>query len=95
MTAVFRRAYEALLAGLPEQRAELEYLRVLQLAAATLQHEVEAAIERLLAESKLPSFAAVQALEERTREIAELKTRLARLETIVAERDRPATGKTR
>jgi hypothetical protein len=61
-TAVFRRAYEALLAGLPEQRAELEYLRVLHLAAATLQHEVETAIERLLAESKLPSFAAVQAL---------------------------------
>jgi hypothetical protein len=61
-TAVFRRAYEALLAGLPEQRAELEYLRVLHLAAATLQHDVEAAIERLLAESKLPSFAAVQAL---------------------------------
>jgi hypothetical protein len=61
-TAVFRRAYEALLAGLPEQRAELEYLRVLHLAAATLQHEVEAAIEVLLAEGRLPNFAAVQAL---------------------------------
>ena len=61
-TDVFRRAYEALLAGLPERQAELEYLRVLHLAAATMQHEVEAAIELLLAEGKLPTFAAVKAL---------------------------------
>jgi hypothetical protein len=59
---VFRRAYEALRAELPEQRADLEYLRVLHLAAATLQHAVEAALEQLLAAGQLPSFAAVQAL---------------------------------
>lgn len=57
-----RRAYEALAQGLPERRAELEYLRVLHLAAATLQHEVETAVELLLGEGKLPTFAEVRAL---------------------------------
>ena len=56
-----------------EQRAELEYLRVLHLAAATLQHEVEAAVELLLGEGKLPTFAEVRALVlERKPEVPEL-----------------------
>lgn len=57
-----RRAYDALVCGLSERRAELEYLRVLHLAAATFQHEVEAAVELLLGEGKLPTFAEVRAL---------------------------------
>jgi hypothetical protein len=57
-----RRAYDSLVSGLPERRAELEYLRVLHLAAATLQYEVEAAVELLLGEGKLPTFADVRAL---------------------------------
>jgi len=61
-SAPLRRAYEALAEGLAERQAELEYLRVLHLAAATLQHEVEAAVEQLLGEGKLPSFTAVRAL---------------------------------
>jgi hypothetical protein len=61
-TPPWRRAYDALLERLPERQAELEYLRVLHLAAATLQYEVEAAMELLLDEGKLPTFAEVQAL---------------------------------
>lgn len=57
-----RRAYDALVSALAERRADLEYLRVLHLAAATLQHEVEAAVELLLGEGKLPTFAEVRAL---------------------------------
>lgn len=68
-----RRAYEALVEGLAERQAELEYLRVLHLAAATLQHEVEAAVERLLGEGKLPTFTAVRALvSDRKPEVPEL-----------------------
>lgn len=61
-TPAWRRAYDALMEKLPERQAELEYLRVLHLAAATLQYEVEAAIELLLGEGKLPTFAEVRAL---------------------------------
>lgn len=61
-TAAWRRAYEVLTEKLPERQAELEYLRVLHLAAATLQYEVEAAIELLLGEGKLPTFAEVRGL---------------------------------
>jgi len=60
--AVFRHAYEALVEALPERRAELEYLRVLHLAAATMQHDVEAALELLLAEHRLPTLDAVRSL---------------------------------
>jgi transposase InsO family protein len=60
--ASFRRAYGTLTEALPERQADLEYLRVLHLAAATLQHEVEAAVELLLAEGKLPTFSQVRAL---------------------------------
>ena len=46
-TTVFRRAYDALAAGKP-QRGELDYLRVLHLAASTSELDVEAALELLL-----------------------------------------------
>ncbi len=58
----FRRAYETLVERLPERQADLEYLRVLHMAAATRQHEIEAALEQLAASSQLPTFAAVRAL---------------------------------
>jgi hypothetical protein len=61
-TASFRRAYEALAAGLSERQTELEYLRVLHLAAATRQYDVEAALELLAADGRLPTFAEVRAL---------------------------------
>lgn len=61
-TEAFRRAYEALQAKLPERQAELDYLRVLHLAAMTRQYEVEAAVEQLLDNDQLPTFTAVSAL---------------------------------
>jgi len=66
-TASFRRAYEALTISLCERQADLEYLRVLHLAAATRQSEVEAALELLLDEGRLPRFEAVQELACRPR----------------------------
>ena len=69
----WHRAYEALVEKLPERQAELEYLRVLHLAAATLQYEVEAAMELLLSEGKLPTFAEVRALvSDRKPEVPEM-----------------------
>ncbi len=44
-TPLWEKALAALEAQLPERQAEMEYLRVLHLAAAALQYEVEAAIE--------------------------------------------------
>jgi hypothetical protein len=70
---LWRLAYEALVAGLPEGQADLEYLRVLHLAAATRQHEVETALEQLLGAGTLPTFVAVRSLAvERRPEIPEL-----------------------
>jgi len=59
---VFRRAYDRLVAELGERRADLEYLRILHLAAATMESDVAAALELLLAETALPRFSDVRAL---------------------------------
>ena len=48
-TAVFRQAWEALCARLPPRRADLAYLRILKLAATTLEEEVATVLARLLA----------------------------------------------
>ena len=50
-TAVFRQAWDALCARLPPRRADLAYLRILKLAATTLEVEVAAVLETLLAGS--------------------------------------------
>jgi hypothetical protein len=72
-TPLWQRSYEALGAGLSERQADLEYLRVLHLAAATFQHEVEAAVELLLDAGKLPTFAEVRSLvSDRKHEVPEL-----------------------
>jgi hypothetical protein len=59
-STLWRRAYAALSAALPQTRADLEYLRVLQLAAKTMQCEVEAVIERLLGQDGLPQIDTVR-----------------------------------
>ena len=59
---VFRRAYDRLCEELDERRADLEYLRILHLAAATMESEVAAAVELVLAEGGLPCFAEVRSL---------------------------------
>ena len=61
-SVAFREAHDALHATLSEWGADLEYLRVLQLAAKTLESEVERALQRLLAEDTLPRFSAVEAI---------------------------------
>jgi len=49
-TMTFRRAYDALIDGYPrdKEKADLEYLRILHLAASTMEKEVESALELLL-----------------------------------------------
>lgn len=88
-TAVFRRAHEALATALSERQADLEYLRVLHLAAATMQHEVEAALDLLLDEGRLPRFEAVHALTARQRpcevpEMAPLEVDLSGYDELLA-----------
>lgn len=61
-TLVFRRAYDTLVESLTNWRADVEYLRVLHLAARTLESDVEAALDLLLAEETLPLADHVRAL---------------------------------
>jgi hypothetical protein len=57
----FRRAYDALVDARGE-RADVEYVRILHLAASTLEFRVEAALEQLLADGARFDYAAVKAL---------------------------------
>ncbi len=61
-TLTFRRAYDALLAKHADRKADIEYLRILHLAASTLESEVQAALELLLAEGVLCNAEQVKAL---------------------------------
>ncbi len=51
-TLAFRRAYDAIQAAQPGTRGDVEYLRILHLAASTLETEVETALELLLHEGR-------------------------------------------
>jgi hypothetical protein len=57
----FRRAYDALVDARGE-RADIEYVRILHLAASTLESCVEATLEKLLTEGARPDYAAVKAI---------------------------------
>jgi len=59
-TLTFRRAYDAL-AARSEKWADLEYVRILHLAATTLQCAVEAVLVELLAAGALPEYETVKA----------------------------------
>jgi transposase len=61
---VFRRAYDTLTGALPERMADIEYLRILHLAARTMESEVEAALSLLLEAEELPRSDQVKALVE-------------------------------
>jgi hypothetical protein len=61
-TVTFRRAYDALSAAHPGTRGDLEYLRVLLLAASTMESEVDAALGLLLEQGVLPTVDRVKAL---------------------------------
>ena len=57
----FRRAYDALVDARGE-RADVEYVRILHLAASTMQSDVERALETILTRGERPDFASVKAL---------------------------------
>jgi hypothetical protein len=58
---VFRRAYDALVDARGE-RADVEYVRILHLAASTMQADVEKALVALLARGEMPDFITVKGL---------------------------------
>jgi hypothetical protein len=71
-TLVFRRAYDALV-GLHGDRADVEYVRVLKLAAETMEADVERALERLLGSRVHFDYRTVEAVvRPRSLEIPEL-----------------------
>lgn len=59
-TLTFRRAYDRLSQSLAPPEADREYLRVLHLAASTMQSQVEDALEELLARDEAPLFESVR-----------------------------------
>jgi hypothetical protein len=61
-SVVFRRAYDFIQTPHRGLKGDLEYLRILHLAASTLETEVEAALSLLLAESKTITADAIKAL---------------------------------
>ena len=61
-TLTFRRAYDALCDHRRGRTTDIDYLRLLHLAASTLESDVEAAIECLLEEGKVPVFDQVKTL---------------------------------
>ncbi|MCP4920902.1 MAG: IS21 family transposase [Proteobacteria bacterium] len=64
-TVVFRRAYDALAAAhAVTRRGDLAYLRVLYLAARTMECDVAMALELLLDEGQLPTYERVRDLVE-------------------------------
>lgn len=58
----WRKAFDALQIGLGNRKGEVEYLRLLHLAANTLESEVHAALEVILEAGRLPEAALVKEL---------------------------------
>ncbi len=58
----FRWAYDTLAAALPARRADIEYLRILHLAASTMESEVESALDLIEEQGELPRADAVKDL---------------------------------
>ena len=59
---VFRRAYDTLQGQLEENKADKEYVRILHLAASTMEADVEAALELLLEAGALISAEVVKGM---------------------------------
>ena len=76
---MFRKAYDALAVALAGRQADLEYLRILHLAASTIESDVEASLERLLMAGK-----AVNA-EQVKRDVAPGRTAVPQLEAPVVD----------
>ena len=61
----FRRAYDRLSETHTDHKASLEYLRILHLAASTVESEVEAALDLVLEEGSLRSMEQIKVLVDR------------------------------
>jgi len=61
-TLVFRKAYDALSEALSGWDVDVNYLRILHLAASTLEAEVEVALELLLEQGQVPDIDRVKVL---------------------------------
>lgn len=85
----FRKAYDALLEK-STKWADLEYLRILHLAATTLQSRVEQVLERLLSEDAVPDYETVKLLVAPTEMIPWPQVRI--LEPDLAAYDRLLTA---
>jgi len=59
-TLVFRRTYDSLCATMDMHKATVEYLRILKLAADTMESVVELALSDLLAEGKVPQAESIR-----------------------------------
>ncbi len=58
-TQNFRRAYDALLRGVSERTANIDYVRILKHAADTMQEEVDLALVLLLESNEIPRWSRV------------------------------------
>jgi hypothetical protein len=61
-TPVFREAFDVLCRGLADRKAEIEYLRILLLAAETMESKVEAALTCELRKGATPSADVLRAI---------------------------------
>ena len=61
-TVTFRRTYDTLVAVMPPRKADIEYLRILHLAAKTMECEVESTLRVLMDEGTVPMADEVKAL---------------------------------
>jgi transposase InsO family protein len=85
---VFRRAYDALCTVHGERKGSIEYLRILHLAASTVESEVEVALELLLEEGDLTGKDQIKSLVDSFTpldppEMAELRVDLTSYDTLL------------
>lgn len=61
-SVIFRKAYDRLCEELTERSADMQYLQILHLAASTMEHDVELALQMLLEHKQRPAYEDVKAL---------------------------------
>ena len=69
-TPTFRRAYDAISGEAPSRETDLEYLRVLHLAAATMEANVELCLDGMLSRDEPITADAIRADTERTDDVS-------------------------
>jgi hypothetical protein len=78
-TTTFQRAYDRLKEDMSERKADLEYLRILHLAASTMESEVDCGLELLLETGESPSREKLKWLSQQVRPKA-MEVKLAPLD---------------